>query len=190
MRIKPRRARYRVQESGERLTIRMPYDLRAVPAPTWLIQLPLLFIGPITGVSMASAFDSPALLFVGWGISLFLVVVMGSVYASYLTLAEVIEVAPDRTLFERRFHFLGLHTSGTALNLDYVQRLRTEAPQPGSTVADAYADLLSKRSGVMALDYGQETRRFGVFVSEAECRMVVDDITRRFPDLAMQSPVA
>lgn len=179
-----------MQESGDRLTIRMPYDLRAVPAPTWLIQLPVLLVGPITGTSMASAFDSPALLFVGWGISVFIFVILGSVYASYLTLAEVIEVAPDRTLFERRFRFLGMQTSGTALNLDYVRRLRTEPPQPGSNIANAYADLFSKRSGVMALDYGQETRRFGVFVSEAECRMVVDEIARRFPDLAKQSPVA
>jgi len=183
MKVKPARPRYRLDETPGSLAVRMPYNFRMIPAPMWLLQIPILFIGPLTGIALARALGSAWSLLAGIGFSVFLAAIIGLVYGSYLTLSEIIEIVPEHKLVQRRFRYMGKHTSGTQLHFDHVRNLRVEPPPPGGDIIKAYGDMFGKKGGVIALDYGQETYRFGQFTTEAEARLVVAEIEKRFPSL-------
>ncbi|MDZ4170491.1 MAG: hypothetical protein U1E26_12700 [Coriobacteriia bacterium] len=186
MKVKPARPRYRLDETPGSLAVRMPYNFRTIPAPMWLLQVPILFIGPLAGIGLAGALGSAWSLVVGIGFSVLLAGIMGLAYGSYLTLSEMIEIVPERQLAQRRFRYLGGHTSGTQLHFDHVRNLRVEPPPPGGDILKAYGDMFGKKGGVIALDYGQESYRFGQFTTEAEARLVVSEIERRFPSLTSE----
>lgn len=166
----------------------MPYRFITIPRVLWLWQLQIPLMGPVVGGIGAIMFDSWWPLIIGLAFGVMIVSMIGLIYVTYFTLAETIEIVPERKLFLRRVRWMKIQSSGTALHLDYVRGLHSGLPEVNGDIVKAYSDMFSKKSGAIALQYGAQTYRFGMFTTEAESRMVVGELLKRFPELALPQP--
>ena len=182
MRIRVPAPKFKVEETGDGIVLRMPYAFRTTPTAMWLFMALLVVAWPLLGLVLAIAFRSVWWAVGGLAFVAFMAMITGPIFATYLTLREVLVIAPSRELFERRIEYMGIRTTGTRMNLGHVRGLRVESPPSGSIV-QAYSDMFSRRGGFITVDYGSDTYRFGVFLMEAEAWMVVSELAKRFPGL-------